>query len=130
MSAEVSTTAKRKFWPADWVKSEAFWRDVASRAAAGTIVITLGAAAAVAAGIIDWKEFGRGAMYVGTTAIAIGLMIQLSVGFIRPIYVIFGRIKNTAARVLLQGATTLLLGLPLFGGLVVLQVVFPLIAAL
>lgn len=130
MSAEVTTTAKRRFWPAEWARSEAFWRDVASRAAAGTIVIALGAAAAVAAGIIDWKEFGRGAMYVGATSIAIGLTIQLSIGLIRPVYRFFEKIKNTVARVLLQGVATLLLGVPLLCGLVVVRVAFPLIAAL
>lgn len=40
----------------EWVRSESFWRDVASRALAGLIVAMVAFVAAIGGGLIDWRS--------------------------------------------------------------------------
>lgn len=42
---------KRRTWVGEWVRSEAFWRDVTSRALSGLIVLALGA---LTAGVLGY----------------------------------------------------------------------------
>ena len=40
----------------EWVRSESFWRDVASRTLAGLIVTSIAFVAAIGGGLIDWRS--------------------------------------------------------------------------
>jgi hypothetical protein len=45
---------RKKLWVAEWAVSESFWRDVASQAVGGFIVLGAGAIGAAVLGLIDW----------------------------------------------------------------------------
>lgn len=130
MSTEITTTAKRRFWPADWARSEAFWRDVTSRAAAGTIVVAIGAVAAVAFGIIDWKEFGRAAAYTATVCFGMLLTLQLTGGTVAKVYRFVIKIEHRFLRTLGGLGVTLLFGFAVWTGFGICFLVFPWIADL
>lgn len=77
MTTEDETPPKRQLWVVEWARSESFWRDVASRAIAGTIVIAIGAAFAVLIGLIDWQVALRAAAFLAVPLGVLGVVIIL-----------------------------------------------------
>jgi hypothetical protein len=57
---------KRRTWVGEWIRSEAFWRDVTSRALSGLIVLALGALAAGVLGYLPAAAVLRGVLSVAT----------------------------------------------------------------
>lgn len=129
MTTEEEAVVKRQFWPSEWARSEAFWRDVTSRALAGLIVVVMGAGLAAAFGFIDWKEFGRGLSYCVAVIGGICLGLQLLTGTVVPIFKRAQRIKNDFARGVALVLATLSIGLPIFGVVGVCIIAFPYIAS-
>ncbi|WP_312099829.1 hypothetical protein [Corynebacterium dentalis] len=53
---ELQTKSRPWQWPLEWWYDEKFWRDVASRAVAGIIVVFVGYAVAVASGLLGFPN--------------------------------------------------------------------------
>ncbi len=54
---------RKRRWVGKWIRSERFWRDVASQALGGLVVLAAGAIAATAAGLLSSEQaaaLGRG----------------------------------------------------------------------
>lgn len=59
MEAEAEAKSKPWRWPLEWWHDEKFWRDVASRAVAGIIVVFVGYAVAVTSGLLGFPDLRR-----------------------------------------------------------------------
>ncbi|MFJ4029527.1 hypothetical protein ACIPWF_19280 [Paenarthrobacter sp. NPDC089989] len=55
-TTDTETKSKPWQWPAEWMRDEKFWRDVASRTLSGLLVVLLGYAAAVWLGYIKTPD--------------------------------------------------------------------------
>ncbi len=56
MESDAEAKSKPWQWPLEWWHDEKFWRDVASRAVAGIIVVFVGYAVAVASGLLGFPD--------------------------------------------------------------------------
>ena len=117
---------ERQLWVVEWAKSESFWRDVASRSVAGTIVVGIAAIFAVAVGLIQ----GRVVIFLGCALIWAALVIWLGVRGLRWIADQASRFKSTKRRDVAQVinvfvGTGLMVGL-CWSGITLLALLIPL----
>jgi hypothetical protein len=93
-----TTPAKRRTWVGEWMRSEAFWRDVTSRALSGLIVLLVGAGLALAAGLIPWDPLWR---YL----VMLAFVAALGVAWIRLVKLVAGLVNPPLARLMARGST-------------------------
>jgi len=77
--ARPARQGKKQAWVIQWAKSESFWRDVASRALAGLIVVAAGAIGAAVLGLID-----LGQLIQFCIALAVVILAAVIVGLLPP----------------------------------------------
>lgn len=84
--ADTEPPTKPHQWPREWARSETFWKDVASRTIAGTIVVALTYAGAVLFGYLQQPEFvgNLGTAFAGITGVVFaGLIVVAVFGYFR-----------------------------------------------
>ena len=94
-------------WPAEWVRDEKFWRDVATRTASGILVVAISYHFAVFMGYIQnpgvWNSIGA---FISSVAVTSG--VGLIAGFLAAaISVVFHRITRKSNKQLAEATAHL-----------------------
>jgi len=83
--------ATRRTWVGEWMRSEAFWRDVASRSLSGVIVVGFGAGVAAAAGFVPWEPTWRFVLLFGIVIAASAVLLIWSTRIMVGVTSLFAR---------------------------------------
>lgn len=119
-ATDVQKQLKPWQWPGEWVKDEKFWRDVASRAAAGLIVVFIGYLVAVASGLLGLPDLRKVLAVTLVFAAAIITFLPIVFGSRKLIGAIRNRIQPRWLSIMLMASW----GLMYFGLMLIWLVIF------
>ena len=99
--SETAETEKKSTpwqWPLEWWHDEKFWRDVASRAVAGIIVVFVGYAVAVASGLLGFPDLRQVVAVILVWAAGCAALVPLGFASRKLIALVQRRFKTTWKR--------------------------------